>query len=436
MTDPKPGSVAAARALLLVFVVSNLGYYALDPETPRFVPWLALYTLQFALLLGIFRLGPLRGREIVAGALVSRVLLWFTYPVMEADFYRYLWDGHVGAHGINPFLYAPADPALDAVETGYRFFVTHSEFSTIYPPVAQIVFRIAHALSADSLVALKAVLTAFDVATGVLLARWLTQRGHGAWAALYWLNPLVLKEIANSAHLDSVPVFFATAALYALSTSGPAGATLRSWIWLALSAGSKWYALGFVPLFVRVDPRWRRGLAGLALVLVLLYLPFAGAGTALFGGTAAFGRYWLFNASLFRLVAAAFGPLGDTGPLLARAAVVAIFAALVVWRARRMSGVEELPEAARFILAALLLLSPVVDAWYVLWILPLAVLTRSVPWLAFSWLVALSYSWFHSQALAPYFQLAEYTALFALLGLQAAWGPSIVAPCAQTDPET
>ena len=33
-----------------------------------------------------------------------------------------------------PFLYAPSNPALDAVETGYRFFITHSEFSTIYPP--------------------------------------------------------------------------------------------------------------------------------------------------------------------------------------------------------------------------------------------------------------------------------------------------------------
>ena len=99
----------------------------------------------------------------------------------------------------------------------------------------------------------------------------------------------------------------------------------------------------------------------------------------------------------------------------ARATVVALFAAALAWITRRLRSREHLAEAALWALGAMLLLSPVVDAWYVLWILPLAVVTRSLPWLAFSYLVAFSYAWFQSQGLAPYFGGVEYALLFVLL---------------------
>ena len=33
--------------LLGIFIATNAGYFYLDPESIRFAPWLALYTLQF-----------------------------------------------------------------------------------------------------------------------------------------------------------------------------------------------------------------------------------------------------------------------------------------------------------------------------------------------------------------------------------------------------
>ena len=52
---------------------------------------------------------------------------------------------------------------------------------------------------------------------------------------------------------------------------------------------------------------------------------------------------------------------------------------------------------------------------YVLWILPLAIVERSLPWLAFTYLVGLSYVWSHSPALSPCLGTVEYLTLFALL---------------------
>ena len=36
------------------------------------------------------------------------------FLLFDSDVWRYLWDGHVWAHGVNPYLHAPADPELDA----------------------------------------------------------------------------------------------------------------------------------------------------------------------------------------------------------------------------------------------------------------------------------------------------------------------------------
>ncbi|MGD8779206.1 MAG: hypothetical protein PVH88_09635 [Ignavibacteria bacterium] len=44
---------------------------------------------------------------IIIFGLVVRIILTPTFPVLEDDFYRYLWDGAVTANGINPYEHAP-----------------------------------------------------------------------------------------------------------------------------------------------------------------------------------------------------------------------------------------------------------------------------------------------------------------------------------------
>lgn len=402
-------------AVVLFLLTATCGlYFHLDPGGDRFFPWLSLYTLQFALYgllaFSIHRRGPISIGWVLASATLARVLLWFTAPVFEADYYRYLWDGHVFSRGVNPYLYPPEAPELDGLETDYRFFIQWSQYRTIYPPVAQYVFRLAHGGAPDSLLGLKVALSLFDFGTGLVLISWLKRRGVAAcWSALYFLNPLVLKEVANSAHVDVVAAFFATAALYLFSFPGR-GRKAGAFALLALSIAVKLYALALAPLLARLDRRWLRNSALAGLVIALLYVPFLDAGAKLFDGSLAFGRYWTFNASLFRVLEAV-APTGGAS----KAAAAALFSLFVAWRWSRLRRSEELSAACLSVLGALLLLSPVVNAWYVLWLLPFACLERSYPWLAFGYLVGLSYSWFHHREAAPYFQLAEYTTLVALL---------------------
>ena len=65
--------------LLGIFIATNAGYFYLDPESSRFAPWLALYTLQFGLLalspvvdawyvVIVYRSGLTKGTGVLSGA--------------------------------------------------------------------------------------------------------------------------------------------------------------------------------------------------------------------------------------------------------------------------------------------------------------------------------------------------------------------------------
>ena len=49
---------------------------------------------------------------IVVVGVILRALLFYTRPILEDDYYRYLWDGGVTANGFNPYAYTPDDVFL------------------------------------------------------------------------------------------------------------------------------------------------------------------------------------------------------------------------------------------------------------------------------------------------------------------------------------
>lgn len=147
--------------------------------------------------------------------LVARLLMFFT-PILEDDHYRYLWDGGVVASGFNPYQYAPkafltpsetiipSELKILAKEAGTILqHVNHPELRTIYPPLAQGTFALAHWISPWSLSAWRVVLLVTDVSTLILLSYVLFIFGFPMKGlVVYWWNPLLIKEIYNSGHMD------------------------------------------------------------------------------------------------------------------------------------------------------------------------------------------------------------------------------------------
>ena len=215
---------------------------------------------------------------IVGVAVILRGMLLFAPPV-STDIYRYIWDGRVQNAGINPYLYVPADPALMGLRDGAIFpSINRATYApTIYPPLAQIVFALVARLSGTA-TAMKAAMVGFEALAAVAILRLLARRRLPAHRLLLYLwHPLPIWEFAGSGHVDAVAIACVMLALLAAEARRPVLAGLA----LGGATLVKFFPLVVGPaLWQRWD--WRLPAAGL-LTLVLLYLPYLGAGSKVFG---------------------------------------------------------------------------------------------------------------------------------------------------------
>ena len=118
---------------------------------------------------------------IVLAGLISRVILIPSTPVLEDDYYRYMWDGAVTANGINPFKYSPLEVEKDSIhipeelvhlknESGKIFEnINHRHIRTIYPMLAQFTFAAAYFISPWQTWSWKLILLLFDLLLLIVL---------------------------------------------------------------------------------------------------------------------------------------------------------------------------------------------------------------------------------------------------------------------------
>ena len=332
-------------------------------------------------------------------------------PDLSDDLYRYLWDGSVAAAGISPYAYPPASPRLAGIAPQLRPRVAHPDIRTVYPPAAQALFRIAAAAGPGRAgrVALKAMFGAADLAVVLLLARSGPRGGFAA--ALYAFHPLAITESAGQGHVDSVGVALLVAAALFLSSRRP----VRAGAALALSVLTKYISLACAPLFLsRGRIRFAAGfLATGAAIWVAAWRP-EGAPT---GDLSQYATRWESNSVLYpaavRLMKTTRLPARAKAEFLrlkerwnhpawtqsifpffyaeffARALLGILFMVLlaaIAWRARTLEG------ALLAALGALLVVSPTLHPWYLLWVLPFAARQREPAFLFLSFFVPISYA--------------------------------------------
>ncbi len=417
------------KGLVGVFVLSCFGYFLFSPLQTGVPRFLGLMTFQF-LLYAVLNKALLSSKKklslkfLLCAAFCCRVILWFTSPFCENDYWRYLWDGRVLGHGVNPYLYAPTDSHLDFLSVDYRYKIGWMQVVTIYPPVSQFVFALSHLIAPDSLLGLKIVLTLFEFGSGLLLIKILRKKGKNELLSmLYFFNPLVLKEVANTAHCEPIALFFLIAALLLFESQKMSS----GWIALALASGAKLFPIVLVPLAIGYDSRWKKNSLFFLLTLFFLYLPFINAGQNLFGGASEYAKLWNFNGSFFSMAdftlkhwmeyfsLTRFGPPFGIKNFPAKMIFALSVSLGIFWKFMQLRALKKtfnFTKEALWVLGLLLLCSPVVFGWYVLWILPLACIEFNLPWLLFSYLVTLSYTWFWSVPTYRFLHVIEYCGFF------------------------
>lgn len=315
--DSPPTSRRTTRILLATLVISWLGYAGVVAtgqslhEEPSggtsLLAILGLFGVCFACYLVALSTAVRapRGRSLVVllwiGAVGFRLTMLLSDPIEELDLYRYMWDGAVANRGVSPFRYSPqqvlahlneetspsaprnaelarlVNLARDSASLRAILDRIHfPELPTVYPPVAQWMFRVGDTLTPES-ASVRARMGVFrllfvvcDLAT-LAIVMWLlraTRRAPG-WGLSYAWCPLLIKEVANSGHLDAWALFWtaAGAGLFLRGGFGPrptstgrprSGRPIRDWIaasrvpaalCLGLAVGAKLYALVLAPLW-------------------------------------------------------------------------------------------------------------------------------------------------------------------------------------------
>lgn len=399
MSRGRPGALLIpALGLTEALALAAIGWIPGARATP--LPALALWAAAF-LAYGAAGLAwdraPASRAAVWGVGLGARALLLPLEPHFSDDVYRYLWDGWVQLAGLNPYLHAPADPALAELRTAWHALVNHPEVPTIYPPAAQAVFFLL-AAAGSSILLLKLAWIACDLGTAWIVDRLARRResaagppageggrtaGGGSRALLLYLwCPLLVLEVAWSAHLEPLGLLPMVAAVLLLGSRAERwrGREHVAGALLGLGAAVKLAPAAGLPALAR-----RHGApaatAGLGVIL-LFCLPYLSAGERLLEGLGVFADRWEFNPGLWWALAEVAGD--RTARILGAAAVagVALLAAGRRWSVER---------ALFWTIGTALVLSPTLHPWYVLWILPFAALRRSVPWLVFTGLIFLAY---------------------------------------------
>jgi hypothetical protein len=342
-------------------------------------------------------------------ALVLRALCTQASPLLEDDHFRYLWDGLRTATTLDPYRLPPAaffgDAALPQRWQDILSGINNPHLPSIYGPLLQCVFAIAYWLTPGQLAGLQWLLVCADMAVLCLLAHQALRRTgrhrspniNPRWLLVYAVHPLLLREGMVSAHPDILVGLLLLCSVLAWQAQR---AALTGLFWgLALSC--KVSAAVALPLLLmapaaaaQMGSRWpwclRLGRTAVATV-ALMYLPFVWVGGSDLASMRVFGNSWRFNPLMYRVLELIL-PNAMVRAGAALLIVLSIFGVVLWWgQGGRTQHRIAITPPLDWALVALLIWSPVVNPWYWLWALPLAVLRGNLAVAAVAGVACVSY---------------------------------------------
>lgn len=342
----------------------------------------------FAGYLGVLAAAPRLGRRAVWATILVLVTAFAVAPVLLShDVYSYVDYARLGVrHGLDPYvqapLAAPGDPAYA--------HVTWTEATSAYGPLFTLLtYPLAWLPGGAAVAVLKAVAALSVLGIAVLTGRIAAWRGADPLraAAFVALNPLVLVHVVGGAHNDGLTMLLAMAGVAALLSARnlTAGATLAAAIATKLSAAllTPFALVSSLPTG-RTYPYMEENRPVGRLVAGAL-----GAAVAI-GAAAwlAFGWDWLHGFGLagenqsrtsYMSIPILASRLTGLDPDATRTAAALLFAAtvtsLLIWTWQGADWIRTSAWAYLALLIATAWLLP----WYLIWLLPLAAISRDRP---------------------------------------------------------
>jgi len=320
--------------------------------------------------------------------ILIRFILVFTLPNLSDDFYRFIWDGRLLNHGINPFLELPSYYINNGLHSDFLTLDIYQQLNsqnyfTVYPPVLQAVFWLATWLFSNSIlgsvIIMKLVLLACEIGSILLIIRLLAHFKMPKYQVLFYaLNPVVMLELVGSIHFEAMMIFCILLAIWLLVK----GYWATSAIAMGVAVVSKLLPLMFLPFLIK-RLKWKsiRYYIVVGITVILLFLPLLNP-VFIANISESIGLYFQsfeYNGSIYYVLrwlgfqTAGYNIISYLSPWLSLSVALLIF---IIALKVKESGFKYLPQNILFALTIFYLLSTTVHPWYITSMVAFASLTR------------------------------------------------------------
>ncbi len=346
---------------------------------------------------------------LIVGFLI-RTILVPSNPILSDDVFRYLWDGKVFSNGFNPFAYPPASSVLEGLrDTAIYPSINFKDIPTVYPPMAQIVFAVSFVIGYNIIV-WKIVLFIFEGLLVFFLYKLLIHfKMNGLRLSIYFLNPLVIIETYSSGHMEVIAVCSFIIGIYYFYKNK----TILSISMFVLSILTKYNPSIMILVFLKKGFIKKILLVFGAIILALI--PFALNGSVPTAGMISFANRWEFNGFIYKMFLFIYDLFGFesskwfsfayngrvedlylTGAFFYKLLAVLVLLIMLVDQFKKLKMTENFKginylQPVLLMGSAMLLLSPTLYPWYLIWIIPLLIFLPNWSWLLFTMLIQLSY---------------------------------------------
>ena len=294
--------------LLLLFSAVAYFYIGYFAERSIFLQVILPYLLLFLFYFIILKKVKKEQAILIAGAgILLRLIFLFAIPTLSDDFLRFLWDGNLMVHDINPYAFKPSEvPEAAAIAYNKEMLelVQSKNFYAVYPPALQYLFYLAALIAPDSVVGsvivLRSIILLAEAGTLLLLIKLIKlYKLSEKNILIYALNPLVIIELTGNLHFEVLMITFVLLAVFMiLNKRNIWGAAAFS-----LAIAVKLIPLIFLPFLIRYMG-WKKSIPFLIWIgffTIILFLPFDIFLSLknILASTRLYFQYFEFNASIY-----------------------------------------------------------------------------------------------------------------------------------------
>jgi len=371
---------------------------ALIPVAMFFIPhlfpakigtaYICVYGLQTILMLYVWRRQSFNINGLLFLGIFLALSLAIILPYTSNDTERYLWDGAVFLSGFDPYLISPNDPAVADLRSIWSTPEEHSNYPTLYPPAALILFSICALAGPVFGIWMWSFMTTMALITTLVIGAKLVEKYDTPQNfALLALSPLLMFETQIGGHLDIFCILGLVSALYAIKCDK----IILAGIIIGLAATIKFLPATIVgPFLFYLRPKQAVKLF-LSSVFMwgIIYAAFFGFGYKPIGLLPTFFEKWRGGAPLYPILEYLSVSLSlSSRTFLFGMVTLAVLAFL--YSAKLAKG-QKIILAIGLSLSVPLFLSPVLFPWYLLILIPILMLRPNMTLILVMALMPLSY---------------------------------------------